>query len=110
MNPAEVDVEQVLVVRKVRASTIFKLLLLGLTASMLPLGLLVGVAGLFGADTVQWNRQPVHGVMALLAGTALSLLVALLFTAFLGTLACLGLWLVSRFRSIRIRVVLDHTP
>lgn len=99
------EVEQVLVVRKVRAATVYKLLALGLLISFIPLGILFGAMGLFGADTVKWNNEPIHGVFALFAGPAISIFVALLFTGLLGTLACLGLWLFSKFRPIRIRFV-----
>jgi NhaP-type Na+/H+ and K+/H+ antiporter len=100
------EIEQVLVVRKVKAASIYKLLLCGLLIAFIPLGLVFGVSGLFGADTVKWNNQPIHGLAALFAGPALSLFIALLFTGFLGTLTSFGLWLFSRFRTISIRVVL----
>jgi hypothetical protein len=99
------EAEQVIIVRKVRAATVLKLLLFGLVISFVPLGVAFGVAGYFGADTVKWNNQPVHGVPALFAGPAVSLFVALLFTGFLGALSCLGLWLLSFVRPISIRFV-----
>lgn len=101
-----VEIEQVLVVRKIKAASIYKLLLCGLLIVFIPLGVVFGIAGLFGADTVKWNNQPIHGAAALFVGPALSVFIALLFTGFLGTLTSLGLWLLSRFRTIRIRVVL----
>jgi len=97
--------EQVLVVQKVKAASIYKLLLLGLATSFIPLGVLFGVLAFFGADTVKWNKEPIHGVVALLAGPGISVFVALLFTAIVGTLTCFGLWLISRIRPISIRVV-----
>jgi len=100
------EIEQVLVVRKVKAASIYKLLFAGLLVAFIPLGLVFGIAGLFGADTVKWNNQPIHGVAALFAGPALSVFVALFFAGFLGTLTSLGLWLLSRFRTIGIRVIL----
>jgi dolichyl-phosphate-mannose--protein O-mannosyl transferase len=99
-------VEQVLVVRKVKAASIYKLLFCGLLCSLIPLGVLFGISGFFGADTVKWNNQPIHGAAALFAGPVLSVFVALFFTGFLGTLTCLGLWLLSRFRTLSIRVVM----
>lgn len=99
------EIEQVLVVRKIKARSIYKLLLCGLLAVLVPLGLVFGIAGLFGADTVKWNNQPVHGAAALFVAPALSLFITLFFTVFVGTLASLGLWLLSRFRPISIRVV-----
>lgn len=100
------EIEQVLVVRKIKAASIYKLLLCGLLIAFVPLGLAFGIAGLFGADTVKLNNQPIYGVAALFVGPALSVFVALLFTGFLGTLTSFGLWLFSRFRTMSIRVVL----
>ena len=100
------EVEQVLIVRKVRASSMYKLLLLGLLTTLVPLGIVFGISGFFGADTVKWNQQPVHGFAALIAGPAVSVLITLFFTIFFGSLACLGLWLLSRFRSLSVRVVM----
>lgn len=103
------EIEQVLVVRKVKAASIYKLLLCGLLIAFVPLGLVFGISGLFGADTVKWNSQPIHGVAALFVGPTLSVFIALLFTGFLGTLTSLGLWLFSRFHTISIRVILAQS-
>lgn len=99
------ELEQVLIVRKVRAASVYKMLLFGLIISFVPLGALFGITGFFGADTVKWNNHPIHGAAALFAGPAVSLFVAVFFTGFIGTLASLGLWLLSRVRTITIRVV-----
>lgn len=102
------EIEQTLVVRKVKAGSVYKLLLCGLLIGFMPLGLLFGVMGFFGADTVKWDSQPIHGAAALFASPAISLFIALVFTAFLGTVACFGLWVLSRFRTLRIRVVMTQ--
>ncbi len=100
------EIEQTLIIRKVKARSVYKLLLYGLLIGFIPLGLLFGVMAFFGADTVKWNNQPIHGTAALFTAPAISLLVALVFTAFLGTVACLGLWVLSRFRTLSIRVIM----
>lgn len=100
------EIVQVLLVRKVKAASIYKLLLSGLLIVLVPPGVVFGIAGLFGADTVKWNNQAIHGVAALFAGPVLSVFIALLFTCVLGTLTSFGLWLLSRFRAISIQVVL----
>lgn len=48
------------------------------------------------------------GAAALIAGPALAMLQAVIFSGVLGSLACLGVWLYSRFRTLSIRVVLDR--
>jgi len=97
--------EDLLIVRKVRATTIYKLLLLGLLISLIPLGVLFGITGFFGADTVNWNNHPIHGFAALLAGPAISATVAVFLAVFSGTLVSLGLWVLSWVRPIKVRVV-----
>jgi len=97
--------EEVLIVQKVRATTIYKLLLYGLLISLIPLGVLFGITGFFGSDTVKWNNRPIHGFAALLAGPAISAMVAVFFTVFIGTVVSLGLWVLSWVRPIKIRVV-----
>lgn len=106
----EAESEQVLTVRKVRAGTIYKLLFVGLLISFIPLGVFFGITALFGADTVTWNGEHIHGVVALFAGPAISIFVALCFTGFLGSLTSLGLWVFSKVRPIQLRVVPIQPP
>lgn len=97
--------EQVLLVQKIKAASMYKLLFVGLILSLVPLGIVFGVMGFYGADTVTWNNEPVHGTAAIFAGPAIGVFVTLMFTGMFGTLANLGLWILSRFRPISIRVV-----
>jgi len=103
------EIEQVLLIRKVKATSIYKLLFYGLLLSFIPLGMVYGISGFFGADTVNWNNQPIHGTAALFAGPALAVSMALFLTVVLGTLTSLGLWMLSYFRTISIRVVLAQS-
>lgn len=106
------DQEELLKVRKLRATTIYKLLLVGLLVSFVLLGVVLGIAGYFGADTVKWSNQPIHGWRALLSGPVIAAFVALVFTVFIGTLANFGLWLYSMVRPVHIRIVVadNDTP
>ena len=72
----------------------------------LPLGLLFGVAGALGADTVRVNGRPIHGPTALVVGTGLTAVLLPLAGVFLATGVCFGLWVVSLFRPTSVRVVL----
>lgn len=89
-------------VLRLSAGSIYKLLLVGLLSSFLPVGLLLGVFALFGADTVKWNNEPLHGVTGLVSGPLVGMAVALFFSAFIGTAATLGLWLYSKFRPLSL--------
>lgn len=96
---------QYIVVRKLRAGSIFKLLFAGLMVSLVPLGVLCGIAAFFGADTVRWEGETIHGAAALWAGPVILAFTAMLLTVVVGALTCLGLWLLSWFRPIALRVV-----
>ena len=64
--------------RRLSVGTVYKLWFVGLGATLLPLGLLLGICALSGYNTVTWNGQPLHGVGALFAGPTIGLGMALL--------------------------------
>ncbi|WP_337172941.1 hypothetical protein [Paludisphaera sp.] len=102
--------EQTIIARKVRAGTIYKLIMTGLAVSTLPLGVLAGVAGAMGADSVRINGRAIHGAEALLWGPLITVVSMTLLGLVLATAVCVGLWAVSLFRPIAVRVVVDAPP
>jgi hypothetical protein len=103
------NIEQLLVVRKVKAASVYKLLFGGLLVDFVLLGVVFGISGFLGADTVKLNNQPIHGVAALFIAPVLSAFFALPCAGILGTLINFGLWLFFRFRTLSIRVVLAQS-
>ena len=89
---------------RISTGTIYKLWFIGLFVSLLPLGIFFGVLAMFGFDTVTLNGQPIHGFAGLIGGALIGALVAVLFTAYLGSAAAFGLWLFSKFKPISIAV------
>ncbi|MCZ2496122.1 hypothetical protein GN316_05075 [Xylophilus sp. Kf1] len=87
---------------RLSVKTVYKLVFLGLIGSMVPLGLVVGFFALLGFDMVHLNGRSLHGIAGLIGGPIISVFVAMLFTAFMGSLIVLGLWLYSKFRPITI--------
>jgi hypothetical protein len=77
--------------------------------SITPFFTLMGVLAAFGMDSLKWNDQPVLGLKALVAGPFMGLFAAALFTALIGLMLSLGLWLYSKFRPLSIRVLLEGT-
>lgn len=92
-------------IRRVKASIIYRLLLIGLGIPLVAFSFICGVMGLFGYDMVKWNDQPVHGVLAIPAALFSGLIVTVLFTVFIGSITCLGLWIYSRFRPLQVKVM-----
>lgn len=89
-------------VAKVRAGTVYKLIGIGLTAGFVPLFVLFGVLAAAGMSTLTWNEQPVTGLKALYIGPLMGLFMAALFTAIIGSVTALGLWLYSFFKPLNI--------
>lgn len=67
----------------------------------------MGVLGLFGLDTVTWNRQHLHGVTALVASPFIGAFIATIFTGFVGLMVALGLWIFSKFMPVIIEVLVE---
>ncbi|MGI0133408.1 MAG: hypothetical protein ACREBW_00405, partial [Candidatus Micrarchaeaceae archaeon] len=86
------NVERSVVAHKLHGTTLYKLLLLGLAISLFLLGIVFGVAAMFGADTVTWNHEHLHGFTGLIASVLMSEFLALMFTGIVGSLAVFGLW------------------
>jgi hypothetical protein len=77
---------------------------IGLGCSMVPLFTILGVLAAFGAQTVNWNGQPLTGLSGLAASPLIGLRLAGIGTVFLGSACALGLWLYSFIRPMRILV------
>ncbi len=73
---------------RLSTAEIFRWIFLGAVVLCVPYYLLMGLLALFGWQTVNWNGQPLTGVLGLVAGPCIGLLLALILTASIGT-ACL---------------------
>ncbi|QRG79275.1 hypothetical protein [Citrobacter sp. R56] len=91
--------------KRIKPSAIYRLMLIGLGIPLQIFAVVCGVMGIFGADMVKWNDQPVHGILALPAAMFSALFVTVIFTAFMGSVTCLGLWIYSRFRPLKVKTL-----
>jgi hypothetical protein len=82
--------------------SVYKLIFIGLACSLIPLGVVFGVLALFGANTVNWNGQPLHGFVGLIASPFIGAFITLLFTVFVGTACTFGLWLFSKVKPLSL--------
>lgn len=96
-------------VKKISAGTVYKLIAMGLTIGLLPIFLLFGILGAFGMESLTWNEEPVTGIKAIFISPLMAIFMSLLFTAIMGSLTVLGLWILSFFKSISIEFVVSDT-
>ena len=82
--------------------TVYKILAIASSFSLVPLSVLMGLFAFFGAETIVWNGQHLTGLMGLIASPFVGLILSLIFTGFLGTLFACGLWLHSKLRPLHI--------
>ncbi len=95
---------QEITIARLSVKSIFKLVALGLLLSIVPFCTLMGLFALFGANTLTWNNESIHGIAALVAGPFMGVFISLLFTLFLGTFMSFGLWVFLRFKPITVIV------
>lgn len=95
---------QEIAVQRLSAGSIFKLVAIGTSVTFIPFSVLMGCFALFGANTVTWNNESIHGITGLLASPFIGIFISLIFTLFLGSFIALGLWVFSKFRPITLLV------
>ena len=91
-----------LVVQRVTAGTVYRLLAVGGVCFFVPVGLFFGVLASFGAHLVHVNGAAVTGPAALLVGPLIGLGMAAFLAIGGGTACVIGLWLFSRFRPLKL--------
>lgn len=99
MRPSKV------VAKKIKASSIIKIISIGVSLSVPPIFLILS---LFGMATVYQNGQAVYGIDGFVIGIALGLFVTIISVFITSLLMLLGLWLYSLFRPITLQFVSLH--
>lgn len=90
---------------RVSTGSIFKLVLIGTTVSLVLFGFVLGVLGalgVWGPGTVQWNGKTLYGMQAFVASPFIGLVASLISTLMSGSLVAFGLWLYSKFKPVVI--------
>jgi len=99
--------ERIIVVRRFRTGSVFRIATAGIFFSLVPFFILMGVLALFGLSTIKWNDVPVLGVRGFLASPLMGLFAASLFTALGGGGMAFGLWLYSKLKPLTLRYLED---
>lgn len=102
MRPSKV------VAKKIKASSIIKIISIGVSLSVPPIFLILSILSLFGMATVYQNGQAVYGIDGFVIGIALGLFVTIISVFITSLLMLLGLWLYSLFRPITLQFVSLH--
>jgi len=97
--------DNTIIVKRLRSGTVFKLLLIGNLVFFLPLALLAGVLGMFGASTIIWNDQIMTGLPALLVSSLSGALFVLVFSVLGWISVFIGLWVYSAFRPLELEFI-----
>ena len=97
--------ERTILIRRISTGSVFRIVAAGSFLSLVPLTVFFGVLATFGLDTIRWNSQPIHGIAGLLVSPLLGIMMAAFFTAFGGIGLTAGLWLYSKFRTLKLRVI-----
>lgn len=91
-----------LTMTRFEAYSIYKILFIGFSCSMIPVGVVFGVLAAFGADTVIWNGRQLYGIQGLIASPLICVGAAIFFAGIAGTACAFGLWLYSKFRPLHL--------
>jgi len=91
--------------RKLANGSLFKLLIIGHSATLLLFTLICSVASVFGKLTVKMNGEPVTGIVGLIAALVLYSFFCISFSAVLWVIHATGLWIYSIFWRIELEFV-----
>lgn len=95
---------QEIVVQRLSAGSVFKLVAVGTSVTFISFSIIMGFFALFGANTITWNNENIHGITGLLASPFIGIFLSLIFTLLLGSSIAFGLWVFSKFRPITLLV------
>jgi hypothetical protein len=91
--------------RRLANGSLFKLIFVGASISLLPFFIFCGIASIFGANTVRLNDAPITGPVGLVAALIMYPVFALLFSCAAWLIGAFGLWIYSKFRWLEIELV-----
>jgi hypothetical protein len=97
-------------IKRFTVGSMFKIVAIGSSISLISFAVLMGVFALFGAQTVHWNRQAVTGITGLIASPFIGVFLAAFATFFSWLGFAFSFWLFSQFGSLRVEYVSDESP
>lgn len=91
-----------LLVSRLSAGTVFRIVVLGLLLGFAPLTLLLGVLASLDLVSVSLNDEPMHGLTALLITPILGTFTAVFMAVSIAPFAFIGLWLFSKWNFLSV--------
>jgi len=91
---------------RIKAGSLFKLILILTATVMIPFLTLCGVAAFFGAHTVTVNQQYVTGIAGFFAALFMGSVLALLFSVFAWICTYVSIRMIGKFKPL----TLDYVP
>ncbi len=92
-------------VKRLRGSSILKLILLGNVISLMLLCGVLGVPAVFGVEILSWNGEYITGPFAFVMRPLMGLFAGVLLGLFLGLFTYVGLRVFSLFQSLELEYV-----
>lgn len=102
-----------LTIGRLSTGSIFKLWFLGTSAAHLVYGVGIGVAALFGSNTVRWGSEPITGIWGLLLALGIAIFSTVVCSVFFGACSLIPLYFYSKKWPIRLtarRVTVRQKP
>ncbi len=98
-----------IIIKRFTAGSLFKIVAIGCSISLIGFAVLMGFFALFGGHTVHWNRDSLTGIAGLIASPFIGLFLAALFTMFGWLGFALSFWLFSLFGRLRVDYIADES-
>lgn len=91
--------------KRIKAGSLFKLILIIIGSLIIPFSILCGVAAFFGAHTVTINQEYATGLSGLIAALIMAPLVSVIFAAIISCFAYAAIRIIGRFKPLSISYV-----
>ena len=100
--------QQSIVLKRFTAASLFKIVAIGCSISIVSFCVVMGVLAAFGLHTVHWNRESVTGIAGLLVSPIMGLFLTGILTVFGWVGFCVSFWIFSLFGHLRLDYITDE--
>ena len=87
---------------RLRTKSVFKIIFVGLSCSLIPLWTILGILASFGVVNLYWGPESITGFKAVVLGPFFGIIITIVFGFFTSVFASLGLILFSKRKGFSI--------